>query len=307
MKKEVRIGIFAIAMIGCAWAGVKFFSGIDIFSRNVEYKAIYQQINGIQSASAIMIKGVKVGTVTDIVFDPSVDNDVYLKLTIQRKYKIPVDSEARITTNGIMGGKIIDIKLGESAEYLDSKDYIPTIEETDIFAVAGSEFETLKGKLDELNTELVRTLQNINTLLESNNQSMTSMLSNLNGVSANLNSLLDSRKSDLGRMIGGFADFSETLGKNSNQMDSIMINMASISSQLNDANIGTSLGSTIDELNRTLTALNSTDGSLGKIMNDEKLYDNLTAASANLDSLFIDFKEHPKRYIHFSVFGSKER
>ncbi len=307
MKKEVKIGIFAIAMICCAWAGTIFFSGIDIFSRNVEYKATYEQISGIQTASAIMINGVKVGTVTDIEFDPSVDKNVYVQLTIQRKYKIPVDSKAKIESNGLMGGKVINITLGDSSKFLDAGDYIPSQVETDIFAAAGSEFETFKAKLDTLNNEMTRTLQNINILLESNNQNMTSMLSNLNGLSANLNSLLDSRKGDLGRMIGGMADFSESLGNNSQRMDSIMMNMAALSAELNDANVGEALGKTLDELNQTLAALNSTEGSVGKLMNDEELYDNLAAASASLDSLFIDFKENPDRYIHVSVFGKKSK
>ncbi len=307
MKKEVRIGIFAIAMICCAWAGAKFFSGIDIFSRNVEYKAMYEQIGGIQSASAIMIRGVKVGTITDIEFDPSVDKNVYLQLTIQRKYQIPVDSKAKITSNGLMGGKVIDITLGDSKEYLEAGDYIQTIEELDLFATAGSEFENLKGKLDVLSNELNRTLQNVNTLLESNNENMNGMLSNLNGMTANLNSLLSSKKSDLGRMIGGLADFSQTLGENSSRMDSIMLNLTAISSQLSDANVGETLGSTITKLNQTLESLNSTEGSLGKMMNDEQLYDNLASASTSLDSLLMDFKENPKRYVHFSLFGSKEK
>ncbi|MFI3292423.1 MAG: MlaD family protein [Rikenellaceae bacterium] len=307
MKKEVRIGIFAIAMICCAWAGVKFLSGIDIFSRNVEYKAMYEQIGGIQSASAVMIKGVKVGTITDIEFDPSNDKNVYLQLTIQRKYQIPVDSKAKISSNGLMGGKVIDITLGESKEYLEGGDYIQTIEEADLFAMAGSEFENLKGKLDELSNELNRTLQNINTLLESNNENMNGMLSNLNGVTANLNSLLDSKKNDLGRMIGGFADFSEALGNNSQRMDSIIMNMIAISTQLSDANVGETLGSTVAELNKTLESLNSTEGSIGKMMNDEQLYDNLTSATTSLDSLLMDFKANPKRYVHFSLFGNKEK
>ncbi|MFI3282790.1 MAG: MlaD family protein [Rikenellaceae bacterium] len=307
MKKEVRIGIFAVAMICCAWAGTKFFSGIDIFSRNIEYKAVYQQIGGIQTASAIMIKGVKVGTITDIEFDPSVSNDVNLQLTIQRKYKIPVDSKAKIANNGLMGGKIIDITLGESSEYLEKGDYIATIEEADLFASAGSEFENLKAKLDELNNEMTRTLQNINILLESNNENMNGLLSNLNGISSNLNSLLDTRKGDLGRIVGGMADFAETLGDNSQRMDSIMMNMSDISSQLNDSKFAETLTSTLTKIEETVSSLNSEEGSVGKLMNDEMLYDNLASASASLDSLLIDFKENPKRYVHFSLFGSKEK
>ncbi len=307
MNKEFKIGVFAIVMICSAWAGVKFFSGIDIFSRNVEYKAEYEQIGGIQAASSIMIRGVKVGTVTDISFDPTVDENVQLALTIQRKYRIPKDSKAKIANNGLMGGKIIDITLGQSSEYLEAGELIPTIEEVDLFASAGSEFETLKVKLETLNQEMVRTLGNINTMLESNNSHINGMLANLEGLSGNLNSVLSSNKSNIGVMLEGMSEFAETLGNNSQRMDSIMLNLAGLSAQLNDANIGENLGATIEELNKTLAQLNSAEGSVGKLLTDEGLYNNLTSATSSLDSLFIDLRENPKRYVHFSLFGGKSK
>ena len=94
MKREVKIGIFAVAMIGAAWAGIRFLKGFDIFSRNVEYYAAYDQINGVQSASPVMMRGVKIGTVTGIQFDPQRSDQVVLQLTIKREFRIPSDSEA---------------------------------------------------------------------------------------------------------------------------------------------------------------------------------------------------------------------
>ncbi len=103
MKREVKIGIFAVAMIGVAWAGIRFLKGFDIFSRNSVYYAAYDQINGVQAASPIMMKGVKIGTVTGISFDPQRSDNVVLQFTIKRQYHIPTDSEAKIYSNGLMG------------------------------------------------------------------------------------------------------------------------------------------------------------------------------------------------------------
>src|SRR5574344_1441127 len=111
MKREIKIGIFAVTMLVCAWAGIRFLSGIDIFSRNVDYYAAYDQINGVQAASPIMIKGVKVGSVSDISFDEKTNN-VVLRFTVKRQYRIPTNSEAKIYSNGIMGSKAIEIILG---------------------------------------------------------------------------------------------------------------------------------------------------------------------------------------------------
>ena len=94
MKREVKIGIFAVLMIGCAWAGIRFLSCIDIFCSNRDYYAAYDQINGVQAASPVLMKGVKVGTVTKIGFDPRRSDKVVLQCSIKRQYRIPVDSEA---------------------------------------------------------------------------------------------------------------------------------------------------------------------------------------------------------------------
>ena len=112
MKREVKIGIFAVAMIGVAWAGIRFLKGFDIFSRNVEYYAAYDQINGVQNASPIMMKGVKIGSVTRLSFDPARSDKVVLQFTIKRQYHIPSDSEAKIFSNGLMGAKAIEITYG---------------------------------------------------------------------------------------------------------------------------------------------------------------------------------------------------
>lgn len=94
MKREVKIGLFAVLMIGAAWAGIRFLSGFDIFSRNDVYYAAYDQINGVQNASPIMMKGVKIGTVTGVSFDPARSRNVVLQFTIKRQYRIPSNSEA---------------------------------------------------------------------------------------------------------------------------------------------------------------------------------------------------------------------
>ena len=89
MKREAKIGIFAVAMIIAAWAGIRFLKGFDIFGRNTVYYAAYDQVNGVQSASSVMMQGVKIGTVTGISFDPQRSDKVILQLTIKRQYRIP--------------------------------------------------------------------------------------------------------------------------------------------------------------------------------------------------------------------------
>ena len=108
MKREVKIGIFGVTMIIAAWAGIRFLKGFDIFSRNSVYYAAYDQINGVQAASPIMMKGVKIGTVTGISFDPQRSDNVVLQFTIKRQYHIPTDSEAHSNRASVQNERQMD-------------------------------------------------------------------------------------------------------------------------------------------------------------------------------------------------------
>lgn len=150
MKREVKIGIFGVTMIIAAWAGIRFLKGFDIFSRNSVYYAAYDQINGVQAASPIMMKGVKIGTVTGISFDPQRSDNVVLQFTIKRQYHIPTDSEAKIYSNGLMGGKAIEINYGTARTYLQKGDTLRSVRERDLMDVAGSELDFFKQKVSQV-------------------------------------------------------------------------------------------------------------------------------------------------------------
>ena len=165
MRREVKIGIFAVLMIGALWAGIRFLKGFDIFSRNAVYHAAYDQVDGVQNASPILIRGVKVGAVTDTSFDPSIGNEVVLQLTIQRKYRIPSNSEARIYSNSIMGAKAIEIALGDAGTYLQSGDTLCSSRSKGLMDMAGSELEFFKQKMSQVVGDLSRTMDNLNLII----------------------------------------------------------------------------------------------------------------------------------------------
>lgn len=306
MKKEVKIGIFAVAMILCAWGGIRFLSGIDIFSRNVDYYAAYDQINGVQGASPVIMRGVKVGTVSDILFDPGRDARVVLRLTVRRQYRIPADSEAKIVSSSLMGAKAIEIVLGESAEMLEKGDTIRSGYTCDLMETAMSELDFFKEKIARLTEELSRTLTGVSTVVEGNTANIQSTVAHLNSISGNLDEILSAEKNGLRSAIDGFSRFSQTLGDNAGRLDTLMGNLTRFSDSLAQAD----LKSSIARLDAILRQIEEGEGSVGKLMTDQELYDNLAQASGNLSLLLADLKENPMRYVHFSLFGrseSKER
>ena len=213
VKREAKIGIFAVTMILAAWAGIRFLSGIDIFSRNVEYYAAYDQINGVQAASPIMMRGVKIGTVTGIAFDPAKSDKVVLQLTIRRTYRIPTDSEAKIVSQSLMGGKAIEVSYGAASTYLEAGDTIRSSRDRDLMDMADSELDFFKQRFSRLTDDLSQTLGNINRLLEENAASLSGTMTHLNSITGNVDELLAAERTHLHEAIGGLSEFAGTLAR----------------------------------------------------------------------------------------------
>lgn len=306
MKKEVKIGIYAIVILLCAWAGIRFLSGVDVFGRHAVYYARYEQVNGVQNAAAVMIRGVKIGKVSEIRVSPDDPTSVEVVLSIPRSYRLPVDSEAKIFSTSIMGSKAIEIVLGSSPEILESGSNINSGYTKDLMAVADSELDYYKDKITTLVENFNATLKSLNALVDNNNKSITEALEHLNSITAGLDGAIGKDKQQLADIVASIDKFTKTLSENSAHIDSIMTNVDSVTSALAEKNAGKSLGESLAELNSVLAKINGGEGTVGRLMCDEQLYANLTQASANLSALLADLKEHPKRYVHFSLFGAKD-
>ena len=307
MKKEVKIGIFAVVMLLALWAGIRFLSGIDIFSRNIIYYASYENVSGLQTAAPITIHGVKVGTIESITFDPSKGSDVEVALAVKRQYRLPVDTRAVIYDNGIMGGKAIKLDLGSSSELLKRGDQIISDAGSDMMSSIGNELGDLKGKLSVVADNLATALANINTLVEQNTDNLSGTISNLNSISSSLDGVLKSERKNIEGIVTSLNGLAEMLDQNTERFDRIIGNVDAVAEQLEQAKVDSlvkAFTSTADNLSRMLASINAGEGSVGELMNDKELYDNLAAASGNLSALLADLKEHPARYVHFSVFGS---
>lgn len=303
MKREVKIGLFAVVILLAAWAGVRFLKGFDIFGRNAVYYAAYDQVNGVQSASPVMMKGVKIGTVTKLTFNPNRSNKVILQLTVKRQYNIPSDSEAKIFSNGLLGNKAIEIIYGKASTYLESGDTLHATRDPDLMDVAGSEFDFFKQKVADVTTELSRALENLNHLIEDNAQNINGTLGHLNSMSGDMAGIVRSERENLKDAVEGLTKFSSMLGNNTNRVDSIIGNVNALTTQLSEKQFAEKLTQAVDELDALLKKIESGDGTMGRLVSDPQLYNSLNDATAKLTALLSDVKQYPGRYVSLSVFG----
>lgn len=303
MKREIKVGLFAIVVLVIGWGVIKYLKGIDVFSSTNVYYAYYDQVGGIQPASHVMIYGVKVGTVTNVTLNTDPTKGVEVELTINKDYQIPVDSKAKIYSDGLMGGKAVEIVYGSSTEMLPNEGTIQTAKSTDLMELAGSEMENMLAKVTVIMDNLTQTLESVNTLMAQNTASLTNIVSNVDGLTGNANQMLAKERVHLEQTLESLGKFSKSLGDNADEIDAILGNLNTFSGQLAQSNLVAEVESTVAKLNEVLAAMNDKDGSVGKLLNDGELYENLTEASDNLSLLLEDLKENPYRYINVSVFG----
>lgn len=306
LSREFKIGFFGIAMIVLLYWGVNFLKGSDIFSSSTRYYAVYDQVNGLQPASPIVIKGYKVGSISGMSYDPSVSRNVVVEFSIKSKYRIPDNSKARIFSDGIMGGKAVEIELGDGKEFLHEGDTLYSEINKDFLEVAGSEFEFLKQRANALINEVMTTLQGINAVLVDNKGHLDATFSNVASITGNLNEVVAGEKHSMRQMISNLNDLTASLSAKSGQIDTIVGNVAQFSDSLRRMELPTLVDQmtvTVANLNATIEKINTGDGSAAMLLNDRQLYESLSASSANLSALLEDIRLHPKRYINISVFG----
>ena len=304
MKREVKIGLFAVAVLLAAWAAAKFLKGAEIFGNTNRYYAYYEQVGGIQTASHVLIYGVKVGSVTRVELDEDMSKGVRLELSVDKRYRIPADSKAKIFNNGVMGGKAIEIVMGASSDIIPDDGTIASETGTDIFDMAGAELEFFKNKITAVADGLTAALDGINILLTENTADINSIVANVDGLTGNVNDMLSKEKEHMEVALSSLSRFSKSLGDNAEKIDTIMNNMSRFSSELAEADLVGSIEDAVDNLNSVLALANDGSGSVGRLLKDPELYDNLASATENLSVLLADLKENPKRYVHFSVFGN---
>ena len=304
MKKEVKVGLFAVLMLLIGWAVIRVLKGADLFGNTNTYYVYYQQVGGIQAASPVMLFGVKVGSVASVSLDEDPTKGVELELTVDDRYKLPVDSKAKIFNNGLMGGKAVEIIYGTSSEISSDDGTLQPEQSVDLMEMASTEMEGLLAKVTTIMDNLTQTLEGINALMTQNTESITNIVSNVDGVTGNVNAMLAKERTHLEEALESLSKFSKSLGDNTEEVEAIIGNMNKFSSDLAASNLIAEVEGAVAQLNAILGSVNKNDGSVGKLLRDDDLYNNLTQASDNLSLLLEDMKQNPKRYINVSVFGS---
>ena len=297
IKRELKVGVFAVLVIAVAWWGIKSLGGQNVLLTNNIYYVYYDDVSGLQESSEVKLRGVKVGNVTDIVLER---DRVLVKLAVETKYEdmIPSNSIAEMGAAGLMGGVEIVIKQGDSAEPIANDAFLEGRVKPDMIGMLADGGSAL---IEELNA----TVESLHTMLDGNSEAITSLVANLESVTATIDKVLASGQ--IQGALNNLSSFTDTLAENEARIDSMLANLDNFTGELAETDVVSKLTTTVESLNGVLAEINNQEGTGGKLLNDSELYDSLNTAGNNLGLLLEDLKANPMRYVHFSLFGTSEQ
>ncbi len=298
LRKEFKIGIFAVIVIAVAWWGIKWLGGQNVLLTSDIYYVYYEDVSGLQESSRVKLRGVVVGNVRDITLER---DRVLVEIAVESKYRemIPANSIAEIGAAGLMGGVEIVLHRGDSEEIIEPNSEIKGRVKADMIgSLADQGAELIEG----LNT----TVESVNALLEGNGSAINSLIANLESMSSSIDGIVKSSADDIGVAVDNLSAFTNLLAENTERVESMLQNLDTFAGDLADADIVSKLNTTVSSLNDVLASLESGEGSVGLLLHDAELYNKLTTAGDNLGLLLEDLKANPTRYVHFSLFGSND-
>ncbi len=304
ITKEVKTGLLAIFAILLLIYGYSFLKGSDLFSSERIFYVSYNNVSGLAVSAPVTINGYAIGQVKDIEFENE-KGSLLITFKLNKDFEFSKNSIVRIYSTSVIGGNALAI--------------IPTIDKNNI-AKSG---DTLKGEIEQgmleslasglkpLENRIYKTLSGLDTLLHNFNSVLN------NDTKDNLKEAIVSLNKTMKSFEGASSDLNSLLSENKPKLDSTFSyletttsNLASFSDSLAQVDIkamATNLEATLESFDAIMKKIDNGEGSIGKLVNDEKLYNNLEAASKELEELLRDLKENPKRYVHISVFGKKAK
>lgn len=294
LSKEVRIGIAGVAALCILVYGINYLKGIHLFKPTSYFYVKFNNVNGLTKSTPVFADGYSVGIVRDLIYDYTTPGRVVAEIDVDPELRIPAGSTAELTTDMLGGMKMSLLLANNPRQRCEIGDTLQGTLNTGMMGQVGDMVPQLERMLPKLDSILC----SINTLLA--DPALTATLHHVEGLTANLNAT----SQQLNRMM------SQEMPALTGKLNRIGDNMVTITDNLKSIDYAAAMSKVDDTLanvKRLTDQLNSRDNTIGLLLNDPALYNNLSATTANAASLLQDLQAHPKRYVHFSLFGKKDK
>ncbi|MEB0261846.1 MULTISPECIES: MlaD family protein [unclassified Mucilaginibacter] len=310
ISNETKIGALTAVAITVLILGYSFLRGNDVFSSANKFYAIYRSVEGLTISKPVLVNGFQIGRVSKMALQG--DGRTIVEFKVDKQYNVPDNTLAKLESTDLLGGKAIVFQLGASMKYAQDQDTL----RADIQGSLAESLQPIQKKAEVLITKVDSALSSINKIMNPRFQanvdrsfaSIANSLQTLESTTKKIDAIVGAQSTHINSIMANADAASSNLKTSTGNLNGISANFEKFSTDLANSNIKGTLDNAnkaMGGLQTTIDKINSGQGSLGLLMNDTKMYDNLNTASGNLNNLFIDIKAHPSRYIHFSVFGKK--
>ena len=302
-SREIRTAILIIGCLGTFVFGFNYLKGTSLFDNQIELYAIYNDVEGLIPGAKVTINGYSVGKVTEINFDKTYD-EIKVSFTVRDDLTFSSQSIAQIYEPGLIGGKAIALLPKYDGDPIKNGVILPSDIKPGLTELVNQQIAPLQDKIEGLLSSADSLFAGVSNILNYESQNnlklalkgMTESVENINSLSRSMSILINSNERSLSSTFGNIEITSRNLVK--------------LTDSLSKLELGTTfknMESASNNLRNILSTLERGDGTAGKLINDDQLYTELLKSSEALESLLTDLKEHPKKYVHFSIFGKKDK
>ena len=306
ISQEVKVGLLAVVTLLMLFFGFNFLKGSDFFSSNHKYTIIYDNIDGLTASNPVQINGLTVGQIRNIRILQDQGNKLLVTIEVKSGIRVTKGSRAVLADDGLLGGKLIRLSINPGTPQLENGGMLVSAKESGLSALIKEKTLPVLNNVDSLTYQLNRVVGQfdqtgvvLNRTLEAANAGVRTLDLAISENRAGLRATLD----NVNRL-------SNSLVETEKQLKPILAKADTFTDSLQGLQLKQTLGSvnkTVDNLQKILGAINEGQGSLGKLTTNDSLYRNVNATTASLEKLLTDLRENPKRYVHFSLFGKKDK
>lgn len=319
LTKEFKIGIVVICAITAFIWGIGFLKGSNFFSSKFYLYAVYPKIDNLIPANPLQINGYKIGQVRSIsLIEKDGKNQVLVKFLITEDVDIPRGSTARIVSTDLLGSKAVEVIFSKNKQFVESNDTLNAEAEKSMKDSFNQQLGPLQNKAEHLISSIDSVMTIFGLVLNKNTrdnldrsfESVRRSILTLEQTAYKLDDLMATEKPKMSSIFTNLDGITTNLNKSEQKINNILNNFSTLSDTLAKSQLKSAVANadnTLKELNQLLARINEGNGTLGKLAKNDSLYNNLNKSAQDLDLLLKDLKENPKRYVHFSIFGRKDK
>ncbi len=300
--REIKVGILATVCLFLLFFGFNFLKGVNIFSPTNSYHGTFCHLHGLEEQAAVYIRGHKVGQVDRLHYDFTRDSAFLVDISIRKDIALPQGTRMALVSDGMLGGMAIELQFPESSSMTNDQSQMiekgAFLNTTYVPGLIESLQSELLAHVDEAVQEVDSLVAALRTQVEGDH--IKNSLENVDRISGDLTSVSSNLKHMMKTQVPTIV----------NNADTAIANLNTIVADIKEADLKATVAhvdNAVDNVNGLVSDVRSQDGTIGQLIYNKSLYNHIDATVVSADSLLVDLKAHPKRYVHFSLFGKKDK